>query len=436
MVPPPPAAAADNTVNGLSEDTSRRPKQQPVVRPGAEWERSGVRSSTAPPRLLENGGGDADFQDQQLRSSADVQRDEQMPETTLSPSPSHSLDTEMDVPLETDIDDFQEDEGLPAEEELITSELPCFALPVTVLETDIDTSPNPSGRTRMDSASPEEELEAGESRGDRLSLEEIFPQSSEGESGTESWRGADQTLEHNTDSLDRRSGASSSCSSYYSTSAAKAQLLSQMKDLANNREGDDDDELTYKKQLMESLRKKLGVLREAQRGLQEDVRANAQLGEEVENMVVTVCKPNEVDKFRMFIGDLDKVVSLLLSLSGRLLRVETTLDTLDHDTEQHERLPLLEKKRQLMRQLSEAQDLKEHVDRREQVVSRVLARCLTPEQHRDYSHFVKMKADLLVEQRQLEDKIRLGEEQLRGLRESLGLGLGLGMGMSMGYGHI
>lgn len=52
------------------------------------------------------------------------------------------------------------------------------------------------------------------------------------------------------------------------------------------------------------------------------------------------------------------------------------------------------------------------------------------------SHFVKMKADLLVEQRQLEDKIRLGEEQLRGLRESLGLGLGLGMGMSMGYGHI
>ncbi|KAF3837363.1 hypothetical protein F7725_004827 [Dissostichus mawsoni] len=63
--------------------------------------------------------------------------------------------------------------------------------------------------------------------------------------------------------------------------------------------------------------------------------------------------------------------------------------------------PLLEKKRQLLRQLSEAQDLKDHVDRREQA---------------------------------LEDKTRLGEEQLRGLRESLGLGLGIGMGMSMGYG--
>uniref|UniRef100_A0A8C6TPJ3 ASD2 domain-containing protein n=1 Tax=Neogobius melanostomus TaxID=47308 RepID=A0A8C6TPJ3_9GOBI len=113
----------------------------------------------------------------------------------------------------------------------------------------------------------------------------------------------------------------------------------------------------------------------------------------------------------MFIGDLDKVVSLMLSLSGRLLRVETTLDTLDSEDDHEERVRL-EKKRQLMRQLSEAQDLKEHVDRREQAVSRVLGRCLTPEQHRDYSHFVKMKAALLVEQRQLEDKIRLGEEQL------------------------
>lgn len=111
---------------------------------------------------------------------------------------------------------------------------------------------------------------------------------------------------------------------------------------------------------MESLRKKLGVLREAQRGLQDDIRANAQLGEEVgvrtrvshhvclqladrarpqvERKVVVACKPNEVDKFRMFIGDLDKVVSLMLSLSGRLLRVETTLETLDPDTELHERV--------------------------------------------------------------------------------------------------
>lgn len=43
------------------------------------------------------------------------------------------------------------------------------------------------------------------------------------------------------------------------------------------------------KQLMESLRKKLGVLREAQRGLQDDIRANAQLGEEVGRNLESFC---------------------------------------------------------------------------------------------------------------------------------------------------
>ncbi|XP_054609559.1 protein Shroom4 isoform X2 [Dunckerocampus dactyliophorus] len=449
----PPQAPEGLCLNSLSEsDTSCSDlhKPPPSQRPGAVWDRTPsprIHSNNALPPVLEDGclGGvltseSFSVPEYKQQQSLDLPRPPETgteSETTLSPSPSHSMEAELDVPLETDIDDFQEDERPLAEEELITSELPCFALPVTILETDIDTLPDPRaepvGETRREeSGSVEEELESGR---EELSLEELFLHNSKGETGTENWRGTFQSVEHNTDSLDRRSGTSSSCSSYYSTSAAKAQLLSQMKDFSDNKEHDEDDELSYKRQLMESLRKKLGVLREAQRGLQEDIRANAQLGEEVESMAVAACKPNEVDKFRMFIGDLDKVVSLLLSLSARLLRVETTLDTLDPDTEEDERLPLLEKKRQLMRQLSEAQDLKDHVDRREQAVSRVLARCLSPDQHRDYSHFVKMKAGLLVEQRQLEDKIRLGEEQLRGLRESLGLGLGLGMGMSMGYGQ-
>ncbi|KAJ0006193.1 hypothetical protein NQD34_013466 [Periophthalmus magnuspinnatus] len=442
---------SDSETNVILNQEQITKTQPSITRHTAEWERSispRIHSDTPPPPpppVFQNGNPETSLsinlqQNHNLKSEFETINNingviepkniEIDSETTLSPA--QSLDTDLDAPLETDIDDFQE-EGLPVANEPISSELPCLALPVTVLETDLDTLPehetSPSSTARPDSSLLEEELEVREEG----SLEEIFPQSSEGESGTESWRGASQSTEHNTDSLDRRSGASSSCSSYYSTSTAKAQLLSQMKDFTEERENQD--ELMYKKQLMESLRKKLGVLREAQRGLQEDIRANAQLGEEVEAMVVSVCKPNEVDKFRMFIGDLDKVVSLMLSLSGRLLRVETTLDTLDSESDHEERLPLQEKKRQLMRQLSEAQDLKEHVDRREQAVSRVLGRCLSPEQHRDYSHFVKMKAALLVEQKQLEDKIRLGEEQLRGLRESLGLGVGAGFGLAMGYGQ-
>ncbi|MBN3301402.1 SHRM4 protein, partial [Amia calva] len=80
---------------------------------------------------------------------------------------------------------------------------------------------------------------------------------------------------------------------------------------------------------------------------------------------------------------------------------------------------LTEKREQLLGKLGEARELKEHIDRSEEVLRQVLARCLTPEQLQDYCHFVATKVALRVEQRQLEDKIRLGEEQVMYLRESL-----------------
>ncbi|XP_075797393.1 protein Shroom4 isoform X2 [Pelodiscus sinensis] len=215
---------------------------------------------------------------------------------------------------------------------------------------------------------------------------------------------------------------------YYNTSAGKAELLNKMAELPEAAEGaseeeEVDHELAQKKaQLIESISRKLGVLREAQRGLQEDVAANAALGEEVEDQVKGVCKPSEFDKFRLFLGDLDKVVNLLLSLSGRLARVENALNGLGPEACPAEKLALLEKKRQLAAQLEDAKELKEHVDRRERAVFGTVARCLLPEQLQDYQHFVKMKSALVIEQRELEEKIKLGEEQLSCLRESLLLG--------------
>ncbi|XP_052006707.1 protein Shroom4-like isoform X3 [Xyrauchen texanus] len=353
-----------------------------------------------------------------------------------SHSPSGGEDGNM--PLETDIDEICENERageIETREAEGRMEMKGFARQVMVLETDIDNMPE------------EEALSARVIRGPRGSLVdlileedygitrkeligELFPQSAEIGMGGESWRGgypiSGGTLER--PSKMATSTAQASRSICYDTSADNTQLLAKIREISERKE--EEEELNYK-QLMESLCKKLGVLREAQRSLQEDIRANAQLGEEVESLVLAICKPNEVDKYRMFIGDLDKVTSLLLSLSGRLLRVESALDCVDPESRHSERLQLLEKKKQLLVQMGEAQELKEHVDRREQAVGIVLCRCLTPEQMRDYGHFVKMKAALLVEQRQLDDKIRLGEEQLRGLRESLGLGLGVGLG----FGH-
>ena len=91
-------------------------------------------------------------------------------------------------------------------------------------------------------------------------------------------------------------------------------------------------------ELIESISRKLQVLREARESLLEDIRANSALGDEVDAIAKDVCKPNEFDKFRMFIGDLDKVVNLLLSLSGRLARVENALNNLDDTTSPGDRV--------------------------------------------------------------------------------------------------
>ncbi|KAK1896644.1 Protein Shroom2 [Dissostichus eleginoides] len=172
-------------------------------------------------------------------------------------------------------------------------------------------------------------------------------------------------------------------------------------------------------QLMQSLSRKLSVLQEAQQSLQEDVQDNNALGGAVEAQVQLLCKPNEIEKFRMFVGDLDKVVSLLLSLSGRLARVENAIDSLEEDAPPQERRLLTDKRNVLIRQHEDAKELKENLDRRERLVFDILSLHLHQDLLTDYQHFVKMKSALLIEQRKLEDKIKLGEEQLRGLKESL-----------------
>ncbi|MEE6511657.1 hypothetical protein FKM82_018313 [Ascaphus truei] len=218
-----------------------------------------------------------------------------------------------------------------------------------------------------------------------------------------------------------------SCAAYFNTSAAKAGLLNKMKEMPGvQEEGDsaagaeEENELMFRKiQLIDSISRKLSVLHEAQQGLMEDIGANATLGYEVGELLKSLCKPNEYDKFRIFIGDLDKVVNLLLSLSGRLARVESALSSEDPEPTEEEKLTLLEKKKQLSDQLEDARELRAHVDRRERMVLETVSRYLTEEQLQDYHHYVKMTSALIVEQRELEDKIRLGEEQLRCLRESL-----------------
>ncbi|XP_035293808.1 protein Shroom3 isoform X2 [Cricetulus griseus] len=211
------------------------------------------------------------------------------------------------------------------------------------------------------------------------------------------------------------------CPAYYSVSAAKAELLNKIKDMPEEvpEEEEQEDVNEKKAELIGSLTHKLETLQEAKGSLLMDIKLNNALGEEVEALISELCKPNEFDKYKMFIGDLDKVVNLLLSLSGRLARVENVLSGLGEDASKEERSSLNEKRKILAGQHEDARELKENLDRRERAVLAILANYLSAEQLQDYQHFVKMKSTLLIEQRKLDDKIKLGQEQVKCLLESL-----------------
>ena len=77
------------------------------------------------------------------------------------------------------------------------------------------------------------------------------------------------------------------------------------------------------------------------------------------------------------------------------------------------------KREKLADQLDEAKRLKENIDRRSGLVSRFLQNYLNDSQYADYEHFVKMKAKLIMDSREIGDKIKLGEEQIKALKESI-----------------
>lgn len=77
------------------------------------------------------------------------------------------------------------------------------------------------------------------------------------------------------------------------------------------------------------------------------------------------------------------------------------------------------KRDKLIEQMEEAKHLKKDIDRRGINVFRILKKSLTCEEFEDFEYFVNMKAKLIIDSREISEKIKLGEEQLVALTETL-----------------
>ncbi|XP_072256970.1 protein Shroom1 [Pyxicephalus adspersus] len=179
-------------------------------------------------------------------------------------------------------------------------------------------------------------------------------------------------------------------------------------------------EITSKKiELMSNINSQLEVLFAQRESLLSEISDNTTHGTNLEAIAKEVCKPNEYERYLMFIGDLEKVVSLLFCLTIRLARVENALSRTDENTDADEMQSLRERHSLLSRQREDAKDLKHNLDRREQVVTGILAKYLNKAQLEDHKHYVRLKTSFLIEQKDLEEKIKFYEEQLESIHNSI-----------------
>lgn len=179
------------------------------------------------------------------------------------------------------------------------------------------------------------------------------------------------------------------------------------------------DIVSKKKQLMAHIKHQLKSLEDVRSAVQAEEKVNGARGEAVQAMVGLCCVSAELERYTQFIGDLERVLSLLLCLSARLARVHNALSTVDDSVDAEEKQSLDSRYRLLCKQRDDAKDLKDNLDRRERMVSGILCRQLTDTQMQEYRRFIQTKASLLIRLKDLDEKQRLGEEQLEALLCSL-----------------
>ncbi|XP_016102243.1 protein Shroom1-like isoform X1 [Sinocyclocheilus grahami] len=179
------------------------------------------------------------------------------------------------------------------------------------------------------------------------------------------------------------------------------------------------DIIDKKRRLIAHIEEHLKCLEEVRSTVQSEEKMNGERGDAMEALVGESCVSAELERYTQFIGDLERVVSLLLCLSARLARVQNALSTADDSMDAEERQSLDIRYRLLCKQREDAKDLKDNLDRRERMVSTFLSKQLTDTQLQEYRRFIQTKASLLIRQKDLDEKQRLGEEQLEALLSSL-----------------
>ncbi|XP_076321262.1 uncharacterized protein LOC143230868 [Tachypleus tridentatus] len=176
------------------------------------------------------------------------------------------------------------------------------------------------------------------------------------------------------DTSDNREGSELPVNSTYCTTSEFKLLIRHNQDTKHENWATHSELCNKKDELIASIDRKLEVLRLEHIALREEMAQNEIIGKEVMSRVEQLAKPNELEKYRLHVEELGKIINLLLSLSGRLARSQNALLCLPKEAGEEERQILQAKCDKLSRQHEEARRLKESIDKRSRQVSTILRR--------------------------------------------------------------
>ena len=161
-------------------------------------------------------------------------------------------------------------------------------------------------------------------------------------------------------------------------------------------------------ELQGALLKRIQRMQEISREEETELRLmwnnNMQECKQLEDELTKVAKPMEIDKFKLHLVEFGKMVSLLLGLSGRLIKVETALKSLDWSGPE-EREELEGRKTKLEHQLEEACALKVAIDKRSSLVGDYIGSYLGKNKQDIFDRVLASRSRIMVRLREAQEQV-------------------------------
>jgi len=152
------------------------------------------------------------------------------------------------------------------------------------------------------------------------------------------------------------------------------------------------------------MQRMLGDMYTKEDQLQEEIQYTSTQFKIIELKLVEVARMYEVDKFKLHILEIEKIMALILGLKHRLEQVECSLNSFEWNGVD-ERFDLERKREKLINQLDEAKELWTFIDRRTGVVAGYIEHNLSYQTVIQFRQLVKNKVNQMVEIRTLKNSI-------------------------------